>query len=54
MLTGAQVFYIANCYPEKLSNKEAEEFDGWKIMNESGQSYWNVAAKVITEMVKEE
>ena len=43
-LTGPQIYYIANVYPETVTAEEAETCPQWRQLSEDDQDYWRVAA----------
>lgn len=50
MITKKQLYYITNCYPEKITDEEAE--DVYKKA-EPDDSYWELAARIVNELANE-
>ena len=52
VITGPQIFYIANVYPEMVGPEEAEIDNGWRALASDDQDYWRAAASVIEKLHK--
>ena len=47
MITKRQLYYITNCYPEKITDEEAQDvYDRADV----DDSYWESAAKIVNEL----
>jgi len=51
-LTAAQVYYVTHVYPERVTDREARGTYDIAILTADDRSYWESAARVLTELVR--